>query len=275
MVSPDDDQLDGYTFLELCRQNKEIRFSLGTQQDALYKDYLPKKLFCSMCFPWLVKHILAIGLFCVLINLLFLFRFYRQFFLFLFYFLISLVCFTLRPGPPPKQAATPSPPLNSTGSNVTTPNPLSNSSTFSHMSSQLRLSDISPQDSNLSLEFYFQNHSFIKNIPLPYRIFSSPDYNDQIGEPFMPTNNTLNSEVTSYLGGMYHRNSSNHTQYSASNKHLNYTGISSHGEEVAEEKRKNTRIKRDFSSQVKGLLIHISIPSLWIFIHKYLTFNFQ
>ncbi|XP_014253746.1 transient receptor potential cation channel subfamily V member 6 [Cimex lectularius] len=30
-------------------------------------------------------------------------RFYRQFFLFLFYFLISLVCFTLRPGPlPPK-----------------------------------------------------------------------------------------------------------------------------------------------------------------------------
>lgn len=30
------------------------------------------------------------------------FRFYRQFFLFLFYFLISLVCFTLRPGPPPK-----------------------------------------------------------------------------------------------------------------------------------------------------------------------------
>lgn len=29
------------------------------------------------------------------------FRFYRQFFLFLFYFLISLVCFTLRPGPPP------------------------------------------------------------------------------------------------------------------------------------------------------------------------------
>ncbi|PNF35990.1 hypothetical protein B7P43_G02292 [Cryptotermes secundus] len=112
------------------------------------------------------------------------FRFYRQFFLFLFYFLISLVCFTLRPGPPPKQAAT-SPPLNSTGSNVTTPIPLSNSSTFSHMSSQ---------------------------------IFSSPDYNGQI-------------EVTSYLGGMYHKNSSKHTQYSASNKHLNYTGISSHAED--------------------------------------------
>lgn len=27
-------------------------------------------------------------------------KFYKQFFLFAFYFLISLVCFTLRPGPP-------------------------------------------------------------------------------------------------------------------------------------------------------------------------------
>jgi hypothetical protein len=97
---------------------------------------------------------------------------------------------------------------------------------------------------------------------LPYRIFSSPAYNDQIGEPFISTNNTLNSEVASYLGGMYRGNSSNHTQYSVLNKHLNDTGISSHGEEVAEEKRKNTRIRRDISSQVKGLLTHISIPSL-------------
>lgn len=28
------------------------------------------------------------------------FKFYRQFFTFAFYFIISLVCFTLRPGPP-------------------------------------------------------------------------------------------------------------------------------------------------------------------------------
>ena len=29
------------------------------------------------------------------------YRFYRQFFQFLLYFLLSLICFTLRPGPPP------------------------------------------------------------------------------------------------------------------------------------------------------------------------------
>lgn len=33
-------------------------------------------------------------------------KFYKQFFTFAFYFLITLVCFTLRPGPPPKPAAT-------------------------------------------------------------------------------------------------------------------------------------------------------------------------
>lgn len=40
-------------------------------------------------------------------------KFYRQFFMFSFYFVVSLVCFTLRPGPPVKIA-----PKNST--NVTT-----------------------------------------------------------------------------------------------------------------------------------------------------------
>jgi hypothetical protein len=130
------------------------------------------------------------------------------------------------------------------------------------MSSQLRLSDISLQDSNLSLEFYFQNHSFIKNVPLPYRIFSSPDYNEQTDEPFMSTNSTLNSERASRSGDTYHKNSSNLTQYSVSNKHLNEDGISSHGEEVAEEKREKTRIKRDFSSQVNRLLTHVTISSL-------------
>lgn len=33
-------------------------------------------------------------------------KFYKQFFLFSFYFLISLVCFTLRPGPPALKSPT-------------------------------------------------------------------------------------------------------------------------------------------------------------------------
>lgn len=41
-------------------------------------------------------------------------RFYRQFFLFAFYFLISLVCFTLRPGPPEKSSSPPDPSQNTT-----------------------------------------------------------------------------------------------------------------------------------------------------------------
>lgn len=40
------------------------------------------------------------------------FRFYRQFFLFFCYFLVSLVCFTLRPGPPDRS-------LNATVVNTT------------------------------------------------------------------------------------------------------------------------------------------------------------
>lgn len=46
------------------------------------------------------------------------FRFYRQFILFSFYFLVSLVCFTLRPGPPDR------PPNNSTLLNTTIATPL-------------------------------------------------------------------------------------------------------------------------------------------------------
>lgn len=40
------------------------------------------------------------------------FRFYRQFILFSFYFLISLICFTIRPGPPERS-------LNATAVNST------------------------------------------------------------------------------------------------------------------------------------------------------------
>jgi uncharacterized protein YpmS len=181
--------------------------------------------------------------------------------LFLFYFLISLVCFTLRPGPPPKQAAKASSSLNNTGLNVTTPTPLNSSSSVPHISSQIKLSDISLEDSNLSLELYIQNHSFIKNIPLPYKIFSSPDYNNQTGGQLMSTNNTLNSKIVSYLRDINHKNFSKHTQYVVLDKKLNDTGISSHAEEDAKEKPKRTRIKRDVSSQVNRLLTYISIPS--------------
>ncbi|KAM3958296.1 transient receptor potential cation channel subfamily V member nanchung [Aphomia sociella] len=45
------------------------------------------------------------------------FRFYRQFILFSFYFLISLVCFTLRPGPPDRALNTTA--LNATLTNIT------------------------------------------------------------------------------------------------------------------------------------------------------------
>ncbi|XP_050427082.1 uncharacterized protein LOC126837283 isoform X2 [Adelges cooleyi] len=45
------------------------------------------------------------------------FRFYRQFFLFAFYFSISMVCFVLRPGPPPSGLK---PPLNNYTSSTTT-----------------------------------------------------------------------------------------------------------------------------------------------------------
>lgn len=53
-------------------------------------------------------------------------RFYSQFFLFAFYFLISLICFTLRPGPPDKIAIQPG--SNSTNAtaipmNITTNTP--------------------------------------------------------------------------------------------------------------------------------------------------------
>jgi hypothetical protein len=178
--------------------------------------------------------------------------------LFLFYFLISLVCFTLRPGPPPKQAAKISPPLNNTGLNATSPTLLNNTSFFSHISSHLKLSDISHQHSNLSVELYSQNHSFIKSTPLPYRIFSSPGHNNQTGGPFMPTNNSLNTKIPSYLGDIDHRNFSNHTQYAVLDKNLSYTGISSHAEEVAKEKTKRTRIRRDVS-QVNRLLTYVSI----------------
>lgn len=102
-------------------------------------------------------------------------------------------------------------------------------------------------------------------MPFPYRILLSPDYNDQIGEMFISTNNTLNSKTASYLGDINHRNSSNHTQYVVSERQPNYTEISSHVEEVAGEKPKKTRIKKDVSSQVNRLLTRVSIISLWIF----------
>jgi hypothetical protein len=98
---------------------------------------------------------------------------------------------------------------------------------------------------------------------LPYRIFSSSDYNDKIDEPVVSKNVTFGSETDSvmayYLVDMYSRSSNNHTQYSAQNS----TGTSSLGEQVAEENGKKTRLKRDSesSSQVNVMeliLFHVS-----------------
>jgi hypothetical protein len=134
------------------------------------------------------------------------------------------------------------------------------------MSSQLRKTDISLQGPNSSLEFYLQYRSLIRNIPLPYRTFSSSDYNDKIDESVMSKNVTLDSERGSmmayYLGDLYNRSSNNRTQFSA--KTLNRSGTSSRGEQVAEEKRKRTRMKRDSesSSQVNRRMKCVIISSL-------------
>jgi hypothetical protein len=80
----------------------------------------------------------------------------------------------------------------------------------------------------------------------------SPDYNDQTDEHFMSKNDTLDlgtaGMVNSYVGDMYSRNSPNTTQYSAPNKRLNDSEFSSYGEQVAENKKKRKRIKRDSDS---------------------------
>jgi hypothetical protein len=181
---------------------------------------------------------------------LFIFRFYRQFFLFLFYFLVSVVCFTLRPGPPPKQVPAKSPTHNNTGINVTNAFPFGNNTTLPQMSSQLRLPEVSLSAPNYSLELYLQNRSLIKNIPLPYRMLSSPDYNDQTDEPSMSKNDTVTldsgtvSMVNSYVGDVYSRNFSDNKQYSVPNRRLN----ESEKQQVAENKEKKARIKRDSES---------------------------
>jgi len=89
-------------------------------------------------------------------------------------------------------------------------------------------------------------------MPLPYRILLSPDYSDQIDEPLVSKNDTLDSGtasiINSYVGDKYSRNSANNTQYSVPNKRLNDSELSSHGEQVAENKKKRKRIKRDSDS---------------------------
>ncbi|KDR23153.1 Transient receptor potential cation channel subfamily V member 5, partial [Zootermopsis nevadensis] len=176
------------------------------------------------------------------------FRFYRQFFLFLFYFLFSLVCFTLRPGPPPKQAPTTPPPLNKTAINITASTP---NSTFPHVSSQLGLTDILLHDPNSSLKLYSQYRSPTRNMPLPYRLISSSNYTDKIYESVTSKNVTLDSETGSVmayqLGDLHNGSSSNRTQLSVS-KTLNISGTSSRGEQDAEEKRKRARKERDSES---------------------------
>lgn len=70
-------------------------------------------------------------------------KFYKQFFTFAFYFLVTLVCFTLRPGPPPKtQAAAPPTTTNNTNSTLLHLN-TTNSSVIANESLKL-LTTLSP-----------------------------------------------------------------------------------------------------------------------------------
>lgn len=91
-------------------------------------------------------------------------------------------------------------------------------------------------------------------MPLPYRILLPPDYSDQIGEPSTSKNDTVtlnsgtDSMVNTYVGETYSRNSTNTTQFSGPNKRLNDSEFSSYGEQVAENKKKRKRIKRDSDS---------------------------
>jgi hypothetical protein len=89
-------------------------------------------------------------------------------------------------------------------------------------------------------------------MPLPYKILLSPDYSDQVVEPFISKNDTLDSgtanTLNSYEGDTYNRKSANNTQYSVPNKRLNDSEFSSYGERVAENKKKRKRIKRDSDS---------------------------
>jgi hypothetical protein len=91
-------------------------------------------------------------------------------------------------------------------------------------------------------------------MPLPYKMLLSPDYSDQINETSASKNDTVAldsgtaSMVNSHVGDMYSRNSANNTQYSVPNKRLNDSEFSSYGEQVAENKKKRIRIKRDSDS---------------------------
>lgn len=69
-------------------------------------------------------------------------KFYKQFFTFAFYFLITLVCFTLRPGPPTK-------PTTNTPINNTNTTPLSNS-TVPNLSTSLFNNTLLKSDQNYS-----------------------------------------------------------------------------------------------------------------------------
>lgn len=81
-------------------------------------------------------------------------------------------------------------------------------------------------------------------------MLSSPDYNDQTDEPSMSKNDTVTldsgtvSMVNSYVGDVYSRNFSDNKQYSVPNRRLN----ESEKQQVAENKEKKARIKRDSES---------------------------
>lgn len=75
-------------------------------------------------------------------------KFYKQFFTFAFYFLITLVCFTLRPGPPPKTT----PPTNSTNSTSLNATLLNTTLTMLNHTIAKRESNITIQHKNITIK---------------------------------------------------------------------------------------------------------------------------
>ncbi|CAH1390853.1 unnamed protein product [Nezara viridula] len=77
------------------------------------------------------------------------FRFYRQFFLFLFYFLISLICFTLRPGPPPVKPISSFNSTKPSGNNITAElSPESNATTVPKWIYKTEIKKYDPEDNS-------------------------------------------------------------------------------------------------------------------------------
>ena len=125
------------------------------------------------------------------------------------------MCFTLRPGPPPKSSTPATAAHNASTVNITTATPVVNHSLVPQMSSQLRLADIALPDV-ISSEM---NQTSLSSVPLPYRILSSLGYHD--------TNSSSNNNTVKF----------------SSEGNVNISDVSSQLESAVE--RKPSRIKRE------------------------------